>query len=509
MKPMNKLFYGDNLTIMQKMSAESVDLIYLDPPFNSNRSYNLLYKNTTGLPIPEQIEAFCDTWELDYEKSEMAYEIPGIMQKYGIQNDVVQFWYHLVLALKNTNPKLLAYLVYMTIRLMEMHRILRSTGSIYLHCDPTASHYLKLVMDSIFGHENFRNEIAWCYKSRPQSKRYFGKKHDVILFYSKTENYYFNWQNVARPLSETTIKKYRLSDTGGRKYRLEGRGITGSPIRSAKDVDPKWEETNPELVVRDYLDEKIGVALEDWWQIDIINQSSKERLGYPTQKPLALLEIIVKASSKENDIVFDPFCGCGTTVEAAIKNHRQWMGCDIAIHSIKLIQDTRIQKYGFNENEEYIIEGIPQSTEQAQYLFEQDPFQFQYWAVEKTGGFCSNKKTADKGIDGRIYFEADGTLCSMVLSVKGGNVKPGDIRDLRGVLERENATELAGFICLKEPTKAMTQEADAAGYYEYQGVKYPRIQILTIQDIFDNKKWYCPSVVKTFRKDNGQAFLAL
>ena len=178
---MNKLFYGDNLTIMRMLPADSVDLIYLDPPFNSNRSYNLLYKNTTGLPIPEQIEAFCDTWELDYEKSEMAYDIPNIMQKYGIKNDVVQFWYYLVLALKSTNPKLLAYLVYMTIRLIEMHRILKSTGSIYLHCDPTASHYLKIVMDSIFGHENFRNEIAWCYKSRPQSKRYFGKKHDIIL----------------------------------------------------------------------------------------------------------------------------------------------------------------------------------------------------------------------------------------------------------------------------------------------------------------------------------------
>ena len=223
---MNKLFYGDNLTIMRKMSSESVDLIYLDPPFNSNKSYNLLYKNTTGLPIPEQIEAFCDTWEFDYEKSEIAYEIPNIMQEYGIQKDVVQFWYYLVLALKSSNQRLLAYLVYMTIRLIEMHRILKPTGSIYLHCDPTASHYLKIIMDSIFGYENFRNEIAWCYKSRPQSKKYFGKKHDTIFFYSKTNNYYFNWQSVVRPLSEATIKKYRLVDNDGKKYRLQGRGIT-------------------------------------------------------------------------------------------------------------------------------------------------------------------------------------------------------------------------------------------------------------------------------------------
>ncbi|MDR2152680.1 MAG: site-specific DNA-methyltransferase, partial [Helicobacteraceae bacterium] len=203
------------------------------------------------------------------------------------------------------------------------------------------------------------------------------------------------------------------------------------------------------------------------------------------------------------------FCGCGTTIEAAIKNNRQWIGCDIAIHSIKLIQDTRIQKYGLKENANYAIEGIPQSTEQARYLFERDPFQFQYWAIEKTGGFCSNKKTADKGIDGRIYFETQKALCSMVLSVKGGNIKPSDIRDLRGVLERESGTELAGFICLKEPTKAMKEEADAAGYYEYRGVKYPRIQILTVQDIFEGKIWRCPSVVKTIRKDGGQTFLAI
>ncbi|MDR3324676.1 MAG: hypothetical protein LBS82_01620 [Spirochaetaceae bacterium] len=506
---MNKLFYGDNLTIMRKMPPQSVDLIYLDPPFNSNRSYNLLYKNTTGLPIPEQIEAFCDTWELDYEKSELAYNIPHIMREYGMNADVMHFWHYMVEALKSANTRLLAYLVYMTVRLIEMHRVLKPTGSLYLHCDPTASHYLKTILDGIFGFDNFRNEIVWCYKSRPQSKRYFGKKHDVILFYSKNDAYYFDWQSVARPLSDATIKKYRLSDSDGRLYRLEGRGIKGSPIQSAKDVDQKWEETNPELVVRDYLDEKRGVALEDWWEIDIINQSAKERLGYPTQKPLALLERIIKASSKENDVVFDPFCGCGTTVEAAIRNNRRWMGCDIAIHSIRLIQDTRIKKYSLEEGKDYTIEGIPQSAEQAQYLFEQDPFQFQHWAIEKTGGFCSNKKTGDGGIDGRIYFEAANKLCSMVLSVKGGNVKPADVRDLRGVLEREADAELAGFISLHEPTKAMRQEADGAGFYEYQGTEYPRLQLLTVRELFEGKLWHCPSIVRTKRKDGGQAYLSI
>jgi hypothetical protein len=257
--------------------------------------------------------------------------------------------------------------------------------------------------------------------------------------------------------------------------------------------------------------------MNDVWNVPIIAPSAKERLGYPTQKPLALLERIIQASSSENDVIFDPFCGCGTTVEASIRNHRQWIGCDIAIHSVKLIQDTRIKKYSLEENKDYVIEGIPQSVEQAKYLFEQDPFQFQHWIIEKTGGFCSNRKTGDMGIDGRIYFEVleekdkrtSRKLCNMVLSVKGGNVKPTDIRDLRGVLEREKDTEMAGFISLHEPTKAMRQEADLAGYYEYQETKYPRIQLLTVNEIFDGKKWYCPSILKANRKDLGQGYLSI
>jgi site-specific DNA-methyltransferase (adenine-specific) len=220
-----------------------------------------------------------------------------------------------------------------------MHRILKDTGSLYLHCDQTASHYLKILLDNVFGKKNFRNEIVWCYKSRPQSKKYFGRKHDVILYYSKTNNYNFNWQSVSRPLTNTTIKKYKLSDSDGRKYRLEGRGITGSPIRSAKDVDIKWEKMNPELVVRDYLDEKIGVASEDWWIINIINQAAKERTGYPTQKPLALLERIIKASSNEGDIVMDPFCGCATTCVAAQQLGRKWIGIDIEKQAVRLLVD--------------------------------------------------------------------------------------------------------------------------------------------------------------------------
>ncbi|MDR0561367.1 MAG: site-specific DNA-methyltransferase, partial [Spirochaetaceae bacterium] len=273
---MNKLFYGDNLTIMRKTPAESVDLIYLDPPFNSNRSYNLLYKNTTGLPIPEQIEAFCDTWEMDCEKTELAERIPKLMRDYGIRNDAVQFWHYLTLSLKESNPRLLAYLIYMTVRLIEMPRILKPSGSIYLHCDPTSSHYLKIVLDNIFGFKNFVNEIIWYYKNASRGKKKLAKSHDVILWYSKTDTYQFNVEALLVPF-----------ESGMTEWRYKRGGQKDKPMPAGKIPD-------------------------DVITLPSLNTMSKERLGYPTQKPLALLERIIQASSKEEDTVFDPFCGCGT-----------------------------------------------------------------------------------------------------------------------------------------------------------------------------------------------------
>ncbi|HAO22102.1 MAG TPA: site-specific DNA-methyltransferase, partial [Desulfobacteraceae bacterium] len=266
---------------------ESADLIYLDPPFNSNRNYNVLFREESGADSQAQITAFEDTWQWDEAARETYYQLiknspENVSRMIGAFHDFIG------------RNQMMAYLVMMTIRLIALRRILKSTGSLYLHCDPTASHYLKIVLDTIFGKENFRNEIIWCYKTRHFSKKHFGKKHDVVLYYSKTDKYLFNWDAVLRPLSESTIKKYRLKDERG-YYRLCGRGITDSPIRSAKDVDSEWEKTHPELVIRDYL--KDGVPHEDYWNIDIINQAAKERMGYPTQKPLALLERIIQASS--------------------------------------------------------------------------------------------------------------------------------------------------------------------------------------------------------------------
>jgi site-specific DNA-methyltransferase (adenine-specific) len=250
---MNRLYYGDNLTIMRKMPPQSVDLIYLDPPFNSNRSYNLLYKNTTGLPIPEQIEAFCDTWELDYEKSELAYTIPRIMQDYGINADVMHFWHYMVEALKSTNTKLLAYLVYMTVRLIEMYRLLKTTGSLYLHCDPTASHYLKTIMDGIFGFENFRNEIVWSYKRYTAKSYQFQKLHDTIFWYSKSDTFTFN--EIREDYGEKSGKmdSHYKQDEAGNWFRWQKR----------KDREP----------YKIYLSD--GRRMGDVWEIPVINASAK------------------------------------------------------------------------------------------------------------------------------------------------------------------------------------------------------------------------------------------
>ena len=504
----NKLIYGDNLTVMQgiknRMPSNFVDLIYLDPPFNSNRNYNMMYKTMTGRPVPEQAEAFCDAWTLSAEDIEKLAHLPRIMEGYGMDAQMIAFWENWMKALANTSNALLSYLFYMMQRLFEMRRILKPTGSIYLHCDPTASHYIKVMMDGVFGHQNFRNEITWCYKSRPQSKKHFGKKHDIILLYSKSDAYTFNWKNVVRPLSNNTSAKYRLVDDKGRKYRLQGRGITGSPIKSSKDVHAKWEAERPDLVIRDYLDEKCDVSREDWWDdIDILNQVAKERLGYATQKPMALLERIIKASSNEGDIVFDPFCGCGTAIYASQKLNRQWIGCDIAVLSVKLVMETLkngkkpLVAYPLQEGIDLELCGYPLSLEGAKLLFAQDPKQFEHWAIEWVQGFINSKQRGDKGVDGRIRFDTPSKEnCAMVLSVKGGkHVTPAMVRELRGVMERDDA-EMAGLILMEPPTKGMMEEAAQAVRFECQGMSYDRIQILTVKQMTEEKTLFnVPNVI--------------
>lgn len=540
---MNRLYYGDNLTIMQQMAKYSVDLIYLDPPFNSQQNYNLLYRTMTGKPVPEQAEAFCDTWEMDAQKEALARSMPVLMREHGVDNYYVDFWRLWMNALRHTQPHLLAYLIYMVQRLLYMKSVLRPTGSIYLHCDPTASHYIKVMMDGIFGHQNFRNEIVWKRTGSHGGAKRWGPVHDTLLFYTVSDNYV--WNRVFQEYDTSYLDKfYRFSDERGR-YQLVA--LTGAGTRSGDSgrpwhgVDPTasgrhWAVPSralaaayPERDVSDlstqekldlldqagliywpprgsiprqkrYSDENPGVQVQDIvTDIGPISSQSRERLGYPTQKPIALLDRIIKVSSPPNGVIFDPFCGCGTTIYAAERNQRQWIGCDIAILSIRLIRDTlAVRPYDLVEGVHYEIDGIPVSVEQAKELFEHDPFVFQNWAVERIGGFPARKKVADRGVDGRLYFETREGLRDMVLSVKGGGIRPTDIRDLRGVLEREDTADMAGFISLREPSHAMLKEAAEAGTFEYQGVEYPRIQLLTVREVLEEKReFHTPSRVAT------------
>ncbi len=549
---MNQLYYGDNLSIMQQiLPNECVDLIYLDPPFNSKQNYNLMYRNMTGKPVPEQAEAFCDTWEMDAEKAEVAKRIPIIMREHGIDDHYAKFWDIWVQALRHTQPHLLAYLIYMVQRLLYMKLVLKKTGSIYLHCDPTASHYIKVMMDGIFGHANFRSEIIWKRTSSHNSAKRWGPVHDVILYYTKSNKY--TWNRISQPYDEKYVDAfYKYKDKDGRRFRLGD--LTGAGIR-AGDSGKDWRGVNPttsgrhwavpavpgltkeelqKLSVQErldllaakgliyfpprgsvpqfrrYLEPERGVAAQDIiTDIDPISPHASERLGYPTQKPISLLDRIVRASSNPGDVVFDPFCGCGTTIYAAEQNGRSWIGCDIAILSIQLITDNLTAKYQLNKEINFSVSGIPVSEEQAQELWNRDKHQFQHWIVEKVGGFPTKKKSNDQGIDGRVYFETKDGLKDMTLSVKGGkNVKPVDIREIRGVLEREENSEIAGFLSIVPPTKAMKEEAARAGFYEYMGVRYERIQFLTVQQILEEKRsFHTPSVVGSRAKTPQQSLL--
>ena len=538
---MNKLYYGDNLRIMERMKSESVDLIYLDPPFKSDQNYNLVYKTLTGKPVPEQAQAFCDTWEMDAEKESLAKSMPVLMREKGIDDYYVEFWRLWMQALRHTQRPLMAYLIYMVQRLIYMKVLLRRTGSVYLHCDPTASHYIKIMMDGIFGHQNFRNEIIWKRTSAHSSAKRYGPIHDVILFYTKSDKYTWNkytWNKVYTKYDDEYLKE-RFKRGGDKPWK--DADITGSGTRNGEtgqvwrgyDVTAKGRHWAYPPSVLNEMDaqgrvywpkkrggwprEKVmlakahGIPLQDiWTDISPVNSQAEDRLGYPTQKPPNVLKRIIEASSDKGDTVFDPFCGCGTTVFAAQELGRAWIGCDVAILAIKLIREILTgNRYRLSEGTQFTVDGVPASIEQADELFRHDPFQFQHWAVERAGGFPMQKKVADHGIDGRLYFETRSTLRSMVLSVKGGHLRPTDIRDLRGVLEREDGAELAGFISLREPSKAMWEEASQAGVYEYQGVPYRRIQLLTVREILEEKRQFETPTKIGARIASGQSTLPI
>ena len=495
----NEMYFGDCLTVVRdKLPLASVDLVYLDPPFNSNRAYNNIYKDETGRPLPAQIRAFNDTWRLDAEQERVIRQMPVLMREHGINDNVATFWRHWMEALRGTNEPLLAYLIYMVERLLWLKGTIKPTGSIYLHCDPTASHYIKVMMDAIFGHANFRNEIVWCYRGLPAKAQKFQAKHDIILSYGNGK--------------KTTFNVLKGSPTKGSLKTYESARKRGYNINLSKKMATvfDWEKYNKAVAAGHIPSDLSPVAfgdgrppLNDWWDdIKILGgPRNKERLGYATQKPLALLERIISASSNEGDMILDPFCGCGTTLEAAHKLKRRWIGIDIEIHAIKRVSAIRLQeRLGLKEGKDFTIDGIPQDVEGARHLWQRDPYHFQTWAVQAVDGYATDQKTADGGVDGRLFFEMEegGQLESMIIEVKGGqNVGIQALRSLRGVLEAGDAL-MAGLIIMEplgdRKERNFRSLMATAGDLDVKGRPYPKMQMLTIAEILDGKRFDTPYV---------------
>lgn len=524
-----KLYYGDNLEVLRShIPSESVDLIYLDPPFNSNATYNVLFKSPkTGDDSSSQIQAFDDTWHWGEDDAQAVDEIMR-----SNHTDLA----NLIQALRRFlgENDMMAYLVMMAIRLIELHRVLKHTGSLYLHCDPTASHYLKLILDAIFGHENFRNDITWKRAdAHNDAKNKYPSISDSILFYTKTSRFLFNVQHSAYPdktlkdwylwleLSDGTTRRMTKPEresqqipAGARRFNTDNlrspnprpnlmyvwkgyphpqKGWACSQERMA-ELDAKGlllypKSPNGRIMFKRYLDEQKGVVTGDCWvDISQLRANDAEKLGYPTQKPVALLERIIQASSNEGDVVLDPFCGCGTAVHAAQKLNRNWIGIDITHLAISLIE--KRMKDAFPDAHFEVI-GSPKDLESAQDLSIRDKYQFQWWAVSLVGAhpYQDKKKGSDSGIDGLIYFidDEDGEYKKIIVSVKGGeNVGVSMVRDLAGTMEREKAA-MGFFVTLAEPTAPMVKEASSKDPYISPLTKelFPRIQILTIKGLMN------------------------
>lgn len=563
------LYFGDNLEILrEKFPSDEgyFDLIYLDPPFNSKKSYNILFKE--GLvESPAQVHAFEDSWHWTQETMTVFEELTGVRQsKTTISKEISDLMIGFEKIIGHND--LMAYLTMMSIRLIELYRVLKDTGSLYLHCDPTASHYLKIVLDAIFGKENFRNEIIWRRTGSHNKMLRYAPIHDTILFYTKTEKY--KWTSPKRPYMKGHIDEYFIKDERGYKTNYYGNVLTGSGKRGGDSGKP-WRGFDPTAkgrhwaipkAVLDEIDEDLsnlttqqkldrlfeldyikiipdqslpiyerylksddGQFLHDIWafqpytngtlfgtnegideDVRWLSTKSKERLGYPTQKPEGVLERIIKASSNEGDWILDPFCGCGTTVSVAENLNRNWVGIDITTLAINLINHRLWKQFKDKfrgENVKIEVEGLPKDLHGAQTLWNKDPFEFQYWVLDKVGATplsSRNKKGADEGIDGIYTFkdigeDDKGAFKRLIVSVKGGkNISVKDVRDLKGVIEREGA-EGGLFITLHKPTEPMVKEAMMGGFFKNRlfNKEFMKLQIITVEDLLTGKKPEIPS----------------
>lgn len=513
---MRKLLFGDNLHWLSRMDDEAIDLIYLDPPFNSQAAYNILYRSPDGEESQAQYLTFIDSWRWGpATDSALARVISSGSPAAGI-----------ITSLQNHMQKsdLMAYLVMMTARLIELHRALKPTGSLYLHCDSSASHYLKIILDSVFGPASFRNEIIWkrshAHSDSKQGARHFGRITDTILYYTKGRDAIWNTLHTDYNEDYTSGMYKHVEPETGRRYGLfdlsgPGGASKGNPEFEFLGVTRFWRftrekmnallqqgrivQTKPGTVPRQkrYLDEMPGVQLQNLWDdLPILSNRSREALGYQTQKPLALLERIIKASSNPGDVVLDPFCGCGTAIEAAHMLDRNWIGIDITALAIDVVE-RRLSRRGLSRGVDYKVDGIPIDMDGAHALWNQDEHQFQLWAITLVDGQPreGGKKGPDKGVDGLIYFQDDAhTIGTAVISVKGGkNIHARDIRELIGAMNNRDA-KLGVFVTLYKPTADMEKAAREAGSVEAGNKLTPRVQIRTIEQLLAGRKPALPLV---------------
>jgi DNA modification methylase len=517
----NHLHYGDNLKVLREHVADaSVDLIYLDPPFNSNRAYNVLF-NRDGHADAAQMQAFDDTWHWTTETESQYGECINGGVPYDVADALGAFR-----TLLGENDAM-AYLVNMAPRLVELRRVLKASGSLYLHCDPTMSHYLKVMLDAIFGPQNFRNEVVWQRTtSKGAASRRLPSNHDVLLAYQRSGQ--ATWNNDSAfiaydeaDLDEKTAGKYNKRESDGRLYRL-------SALEGPSDPRPnltyevmgvtrrwRWSKERMQQAIRDgivvqtkpgtvpqmkrYLDEMKGKPLGDVWaDIFPLNSQAVERLGYPTQKPVALVERVIALASGPDDVVLDPFCGCGTTIDAAVRQERRWIGIDVTYIAVDLIRKRLLDSYGPSIAATYDVTGIPQDLLGAHALADHSKFEFERWAVSLVDGTPNERQVGDKGFDGLIRFHhssgkgpADGKI---LVSVKGGKqLNPSMVQALDGALTTHKA-HMGVFVSLNPVTRGMREIADRGGNYTWpsNGQHFPRIQILTVPELFQGKKVQSP-----------------
>ncbi len=530
----NLLFYGDNLDVMARyMAADSVDLVYLDPPFNSNRNYNVLFKQKSGEEAAAQITAFGDTWTWGQD-DEQAYAEMQATAPTAVA-DAIAAMHQLI------GPSdMLSYLVMMTQRLVALRRVLKPEGSLYLHCDPGASHYLKLMLDSVFGPTSFVSEISWKRSSAHNDALRWGSVRDIILYYSMSKDR--TWNTQYGPYDAEYIERdYRHDDGDGRGPWRRGDLTAAKPggdvsydwrVKQSPDgewsadpaaeyLDPQpgwsyraakpysgrfWAYSHANMLAMEqegkirytrtgnpeykrFLSEMPGAPVSNNWDdIRAINSGAAERLGYPTQKPIALLERIIEASSNPGDVVFDPFCGCGTTVDAAQRLGRRWIGIDISYLSVDLMDARLVDAHGPRVRDTFQVIGLPADVGGARALFQQSPFEFERWAVSLVDGTPNEKQVGDRGVDGVVRFPLDGKNSTgrVLISVKGGKqLNPAMVRDLGGTVEAQKDALMGIIITLEPPTKGMVEAVNHSGTFvhELTGATYPRLQAMTIAEL--------------------------